>query len=320
MKAAVRDNWGGPEQVDIRDVETPKPNSGDMLIKVHSSTVTRSDDCLLYPIPGFVRLFMGIGKPRLRILGMDFAGEIVEIGSNVSRFSVGDRVFGLSAVRYGAHAEYLCVSEDSSIAHIPDQISYNEAVVCEGAWYANNNLRKMNPKPGKKMLVYGASGAIGTAAVQLARYYGAEVTAVVGTPNLELAEKLGASQVIDYMKSDFTDTEERYDGILDAVGKTSYRECRKLLKPDGIFTATEFGPWLQNAWYALSFALVGRQRVYVALPTDSKEFVNFIAKRMAASEYQGVFDRNYRLDEIVDAYHYVHTEQKTGIVGLEISR
>ena len=314
MKAAISDHYGGPEVIQIRDIDPPKPSAGQILIKVHASTVTRTDDGMLRPIPGFARLFLGLRKPKLKILGMDFAGEVVKVASDVTRFQPGDRVFGLSSVRFGAHAEYVCVAADSAVALIPEQIPCEQAVVCEGAWYANNNLRKMNLQAGKKILIYGASGAVGTAAVQLARYYGAEVTAVVDTPRIELAAALGADRVIDYTQCDFTQIGDSFDCVFDAVGKAGYFHCKKLLKPEGIFASTELKPWLPNGLFSLWHALTRRNRVFVALPTDSKRLVDFMAQRLTAGEFEGVFDRSYTLDSIAEAYRYVAKGLKTGIV------
>ncbi len=317
MKAAVSASWGGPEVIQIKEVPTPEPGPNQLLIKIHAATVSRTDDGMLRPIPKFARLFMGLRRPRLQILGMDFAGEVVKTGAAVTRFNSGDRVFGLSTRRYGAHAEYLCVEADSSVARIPDGVAFDQAVVCEGAWYANNNLRQMEVNGGK-ILVYGASGAVGTSAVQLACHRGAEVTAVVETRHVELARSLGAHRVIDYTQEDFTALDERFDYILDAVGKTSYFRCRRLLKSGGRFGTTEGGPWMQNFWLVLWFRLRGTRRVVLALPAGSQALVELMAERLAQGEFRGVFDKRYRLDDIADAYRYVASAQKTGIVRLDL--
>ena len=169
MKPAIRDRYGGPEVIQIRDVAVPILSAGQLLIRVHASTVTRTDDAMLRPIPGIARLFLGVRRPRLKILGMDFAGEVVDVVADVTKFQPGDRGFGLSSVRFGAHAEYLCVAQNSAVAMLPGHLAFHQSVVCEGAWYANNNLRKMGIQKGKKILIYGASGAVGTATGQILR-------------------------------------------------------------------------------------------------------------------------------------------------------
>ena len=194
-----------------------------------------------------MRLITGVARPRRTILGTDFAGEVEAIGAQVTTFAPGDRVFGLTPAGYGGHAEYLCWSQDEALALMPDGMDFHEAVVCEGAWYANSNLKALGVRSGHRILIYGASGAIGTAAVQLAKFYGAQVTAVVATRHLDLARSLGADHVIDYTRQDYTQIDETFDFILDAVGKASYFQCRRLLTPQGVFATTDLGPHNQNA-------------------------------------------------------------------------
>lgn len=192
-------------------------------------------------------------------------------------------------------------------------------VVCEGAWYADTNLRKLNVKPDHKILIYGASGAVGTAAVQLAKFYGAEVTAVVSAPHLGLAKRIGADHIVDYTAEDFTKIKESFDSILDAVGKTSFFQCRPLLKPEGVFATTDLGPGWQNVLLTIWSSLTGSGRVVFPIPHSSEKFVEFLKLRIEAGQFHAVVDRKYGLSDIADAYRYVETEQKAGIVVIEVA-
>ncbi len=262
---------------------------------------------------------MGLLRPRYTVLGMDFAGKVEAVGAGVTLFKPGERVFGLSPDNYGAHADYLCIPETGAIVTMPVGMGFNEAVVCEGAWYADTYLKKFHIAPGHNILIYGASGAIGTAAVQLAKSYGAEVTAVVATRHLDLVKSLGADNVVDYTAEDFTQFGETYDFVLDAVGKTTYFHCRRLLKPGGVFAATDLGPWWQNILLALWSSITGSNRVVFPTPKSSKTYLEFLKDRMEAGEFHAVIDREYSLDEIVDAYRYVELAQKTGIVVINVT-
>lgn len=320
MKAAVTIRYGPPDVVEILEVPTPVPGAGEVLIKVHATTVSRTDCGMRRPHPWFVRLVAGLLRPKLTILGMDFAGEIEATGAGVTRFKPGDRVFGLSPERYGAHAEYLCLPAECAMAAMPATMRFIDAVVCEGAWYADTNLQAFGLGPGRSILIYGASGAIGTAAVQLAKLRGAEVTAVVATRHLQLARDLGADRTVDYTAEDFTQIGQSFDVVFDAVGKTTYFRCRRLLKPNGVFAATDLGPWGQNPLLVIWCSITGSRRVLFPLPQSGKAraFVEFLKARMEAGEFCAVVDREYPLDAIADAYRYVETEQKTGIVVVKV--
>jgi len=237
-------------------------------------------------------------------------------------FKPGDRVFGMCPSRSnGAQADYVCVPESGAIALMPANARFDEAVVCEGAYYADSGLKKFHVGPGHRILVYGASGAIGSAAVQLAKAYGAEVTAVVPTRHLELARSLGADRVIDYTAEDFSRIGERFDFVFEAVGKTSYFRYRRLLKPAGTFMATDIGPWGQYLPLLLWSAIAKNNRVLVPLPPrgGGHAFVAFLKARMEAGQFRAVIDRRYPLDEIADAYRYVETGQKIGIVVINVA-
>ena len=318
MKAVVNTRYGSPDVLEIRQVPKPQPKAGEVLIRVHATTVSRTDCGMLRPHPFFVRFFAGLRRPKLTILGMDFAGEVEALGPDVASFKSGDRVSGLSPDVFGAHAEYLCVPQDGAIAAMPAGTRFDEAVVCEGAWYADTSLRRLCVKPGHRILIYGASGAIGTAAVQLAKSYGAEVTAVVAARHLDLVNSLGANRVVDYTAQDFTEIGETFDSVFDAVGKTTFLRCRKLLRPGGVFAATDLGPWCQNPLLAIWSSITRSKRVVFPLPKNSEAFVDSLKARMEAGQFRAVIDREYPLEAIADAYRYVETGQKTGIVVINV--
>jgi NADPH:quinone reductase-like Zn-dependent oxidoreductase len=321
MKAAVVTRYGSPDVVKVREVPKPTPQAGEVLIRVHAATVNRTDCGELRPHPFFARLIFGLLRPRRTIKGMDFAGEVERVGAGVTSFKPGDRVFGMCPFRSnGTQAEYVCVPETGPIAVMPADTRFDEAVVCEGAYYANASVETFRLGPGHRILIYGASGAIGTAAVQLAKARGAEVTAVVATRHLGMVRSLGADRAIDYTAQDFTRIDERFDFILDAVGKASYFRCRKLLKPGGVFAATDVGPGWQNLPLVLWSSITGNRRVLVPLPKrgSGHVFVEFLKGRMEAGQFRAVIDREYSLDSIADAYRYVETGQKVGIVVINV--
>jgi NADPH:quinone reductase-like Zn-dependent oxidoreductase len=319
MKAVVNRRYGSPNVLEIRQVPKPALGPGDILIRVHATTVSRTDCGMLRAKPFLMRLVNGLIRPKLSILGMDFAGTVEAIGAETTTFRVGESVFGISPEKFGAHAEYICLPEKGAIAIMPTMANFEDAVVCEGAWYANTYLNEFGLKRGHKILIYGASGAIGTAAVQLAKFYGAEVTAVVSTRHLDLVKSLGADCVIDYTVQDFTQINPAFDFVLDAVGKTTFFRCRKILKSDGIFSATDLGPWYQNLWLNYWSMITGNKKVVFPMPKDSKVFVDFLRARMQAGEFRAVVDRKFSLDEIIDAYRFVETAQKTGIVVIRVA-
>lgn len=318
MKAVVNLRYGSPDILDVREVPKPKPNADEVLVKIHAATVGRTDSCALRAHPFFMRLSTGLFRPKKTILGLDFAGTVEAIGKKVARFSPGDHVFGLTPDGFGAHAEYVCVPETGAISTMPLKASFDEVVVCEGAWYADTNLKAFDVKPGHNILIYGASGAIGTSAVQLAKSYGAEVTAVVSTPHIDLARKLGADSVIDYTAEDFTRINETFDFILDAVGKTTFFRCRRLLKPGGVFAATDLGPGWQNLFLSTWSSLTGSGRVVFPMPHSSQALVEDLKTRIETGEFHAVVDRKYPMQDIAEAYRYVDTEQKVGIVVIDV--
>lgn len=319
MQAAVNERYGSPDVVEIRDIQVPEPKSGEILIKVHATTVGRTDSCALRAHPFFMRSTTGLLRPKRKILGLDFAGTVESVGEDVSQLSRGDRVFGLTPDGHGAHAEYLCIPADCAVSVMPSGKRFRDVVVCEGAWYANTYLQKFDLQPCHKILIYGASGAIGTSAVQLSEFYGAEVTAVVSKPHIDLARRLGADHIVDYTAEDFTKIDESFDFVLDAVGKTSFSQCRSLLKPNGVFAATDLGPWWQNVFLSIGSSLTGSGRVVLPMPQHDRSFVEFLQALIQADQFHAVIDREYPLRDIAAAYRYVETEQKAGIVVIEVA-
>jgi NADPH:quinone reductase-like Zn-dependent oxidoreductase len=319
MKAALITRYGSPDVVKVGEAPKPAPAADEILVRVHAASVNRTDCGELRAHPVFMRLFTGLRRPRRSILGLDFAGEVEAVGAAVTSFKSGERVFGMCPSRgAGAQAEYVCVPE-RAVAAMPAGARFDEAVVCEGAFYATTVLRKFELAPGRKILIYGASGAIGTAMVQLAKSSGAEVTAVVATPQLELVTSLGADRAIDYTAGDFTRIGETFDYVVDAVGKTTFFRCRRLLKPDGVFAATDLGPWGQNLVLAMWSSITGRNRVFIAAPGRIEGFVGNLKGRMEAGQFRAVIDRRYPLDAIADAYRYVETGKKIGIVLIDVT-
>ena len=319
MRAVVHDRYGPPEVLWLADVERPVPKDDEVLIKIHATTVNRTDCGLRSASPVIVRFFTGLRRPRRKILGMELAGEVEAVGAAVSELEVGDHVFGVKG--FGAHAEFVCMRESAPLAHKPASMTFEEAAaVCDGACIALSCLRNADLRKGRSILVYGATGSVGTAAVQLARHFGADVTAVCNTKNVELVKSLGADEVVDYLQEDFTKNGKTYDVIFDAVGKHSFRRCRGSLKPGGLFVETDLG----FMWHAPALSLVtrviGDKRAMVGIAKYTKKDVLFLKELIEAGRYRAVIDRSYPLEQVVEATRYVETEQKTGNVVLTVSR
>lgn len=320
MKAIVYTNYGPPEVLQLKEVEKPAPRENEVLIKIHATTLNRTDCGFRKPeYPLIIRLMNGLFRPKRTILGSELAGEIEQIGNNVTTFRPGDKVFGLSTSNFGAHAEYICLPETASITTKPANMSYEEAAaVCDGAYLALSHMKKIDFKKAKKILINGASGSIGSAAVQLAKYFGADVTAVCNTKNIELVKSLGADEVIDYTKEDFTRSGGRYDVVMDAVGKSSFFRCKQLLNKGGLYFSTDLGFLAQNIFLALLTPLFSDKKVMFPIPKDKKEDIVFFKELIEAGKYRAVIDRRYPLEEIIEAAKYVETGQKTGNVVLII--
>jgi NADPH:quinone reductase-like Zn-dependent oxidoreductase len=317
MRAVVHDRYGPPDVLRLEEVERPVPRDDEVLVKIHATTVNRTDTGLRSAEMFISRFFTGLRRPKRRILGMELAGEVEAVGAAVNEFEVGDEVFG---VRAGANAEYICVRESGALAHKPAGMTFEEAAaVCDGAIIALTSLRKADLRKGRSILIYGASGSIGTAAVQLAKYFEADVTAVCNTKNVELVRSLGADVVIDYLQEDFTKNGETYDVIFDAVGKHSFRRCRRSLKPGGIYLETDLGFLWHVPILVLLTRRIGDKRVTIPIPKYTKKDVLFLKELIEAGKYRAVIDRSYPLDQVVEATRYVETEQKTGNVVLTVN-
>jgi NADPH:quinone reductase-like Zn-dependent oxidoreductase len=315
MRAVVHDRYGPPEVLRVDEVETPVPEADEVLVRVHTTTVTQTDCHMRAARPLFWRLMLGLRRPRRRTLGLEFAGVVEAVGADVAQLAVGDHVFGL---RSGSHAECICVREDGLIAHIPDGMSFEQAAaVCDGMCEAIAALRAGRVAEGTNLLVYGASGSLGTGAVQLASDLGARVTAVCGGKNLELVRSLGADEVIDYEAQDFTKNGETYDVILDAVGKHSYLRARRSLVPGGLFVATDR---LFHLPLAFLTRWIGSTRVVFSVGSPGKrESVLLLKELLEAGRYRAVVDRVYTLEDVVEATRYVESWQKTGNVVLTVT-
>ena len=319
MKAAVYEKYGPPEVVFIREVQKTAPEDNEILLKVYSSTVNRTDAGFRSAVYVISRFFSGLFHPKRQILGSDFAGVIEAVGKNVRSFQAGEKIFGFSDQKFGGHAEFMTIAEDDAIAHMPSSASFAQAAALpEGAHYALSNIRAAKVKAGQDVMVYGATGAIGSAAVQLLKHFGAKVTAVSNTKNIELVKGLGADEVIDYQTQDFSKTEKRFDFIFDAVGKSSFGACKPLLKPKGIYISTELGKNSENIWRSITTSFSGGKRLMFPLPETKKEDMVLLATLFEQGEFKPVIDRSYSLDQIVEAYQYVESGQKTGNVVLEI--
>jgi NADPH:quinone reductase-like Zn-dependent oxidoreductase len=318
MRAVVCDRYGPPDVLRLAQVERPIPKDDEVLIRIHAATVNRSDCGLRAPHPWFVRLVGGgLLRPKVRILGSELAGEVEAVGAAVGAFAVGDHVFGIKAGICGAHAEFICMRESAPLAHKPANTTFQEAAaVCEGMLEALQWLRAADLRGGQRILIYGASGSIGTAAVQLARYFDAHVTAVCGTKHLELVRALGADEVIDYTREDFAKNGQAYDVIFDAVGKRPFRRCRGSLKRGGIYLPSDHVRNIFLAWWT---ARIGGKRVRFPIPPRfRKQDVLLLKDLIEAGNYRAVIDRSYPLEDVVEATRYVETEHKVGNVVLTV--
>ena len=315
MKAVVYTKYGSPDVLLLKEVDKPNPESNEVLIRVYATTVNRTDCATVRAKPFFMRLVTGLFTPKKKIPGTDFAGKIEAIGKDVRSFTVGDKVFGFDDLGLCSHAQYLTISENKALAIIPENTSYEQAAASiEGAHYAYNFINKVKLESTQKVLVNGATGAIGSAAVQLLEAFGSDVTSVCNSKNIELVKSLGADRVIDYEEEDFTQQNQKYDCVFDTVGKSSFGKCKPLLNSGGAYISSELGWMYQNMLFALITPIVGDKKVIFPVPTDIKGSIVLIKKLIEEGKFTAVIDRKYPLEAITDAYRYVEKGHKTGNV------
>ena len=315
MKAVIRTKYGPPEILSVKEIDKPTPKSNEILVKVHAATVNRTDCGILWGKPFIIKFFIGIPKPKLSITGTDFVGVVEETGADVTNFKKGERVWGFDDGGLASHAEFLTIATNKAVLKIPEKISFERAVAsAEGAHYAYNFINKVDLKPGQKVLVNGATGAIGSAAVQILKHFNVEVTATCGTDNTAKVKSIGADRVIDYLKEDFTQDNETYDFVFDAVGKSTFQKCKRLLNKNGIYISSELGPYAQNIFFALAAPLMKDKKVKFPLPVNIKASLEFIKELLEKDKFSPLIDRKYKLEEIAEAYRYVDSGKKIGNV------
>jgi NADPH:quinone reductase-like Zn-dependent oxidoreductase len=325
MKAIVNSKYGSPDVLQIQDVSKPIPRDNEILVRVMAATVNRTDCANLSARPFIMRFTLGLFKPKKQISGTEFAGVVEATGKNVTSFAIGDQIFGFNDGILSSYAEYLTISEDMGLATMPKNISFAQAAASsEGVHYAYNFINKVPLKSGDRVLVNGADGGIGSATVQLLKYFGAEITAVCQTKNMALLKSLGSDTIIDYTKEDFTKVEAKYDYVFDTVGKSSFGKCSKILKPGGAYISSELGRYSQNVFLSLITAIFGSipgqegKKVKFPYPPDIRRSVLFIKKLIEEGKYSPVIDRTYPLSQIAEAFRYVEKGQKTGNVVITI--
>ena len=330
MKAIVYTEYGPPDVLQIKEVEKPTPKDNEILVRIYATPVNFGDILarnfksispreFTMPLPLWLptRMHFGFTKPKINILGSEFAGKIETAGKDVKRFRKGDQVFGYRGMSMGTNAEYLCMPEEGLVAIKPANMTYEEAAaVPYGAIMALSLLRKANIQSGQKILINGASGGIGSAAVQLAKYFGAEVTGVCGTPRLELVRSLGADKVIDYTKEDFTQSGETYHLIFDILGKSSFSRCKNSLKQNGIYLLASFK--MKQLFQMLWTSMVGSKKVICALATEKVEDLVFIKELVEAGKIKSIIDRRYPLEQAAEAHRYVETGLEKGKVVITL--
>ena len=317
MRAVVYDRYGPPEVQHLDEVDRPVAADDELLVHVRATSVTRTDAGLRSAELVISRFVTGIVRPRARILGMEFAGTVEAVGKAVTEFMPGDEVFGIAPA--GAHAEFVTVRERGAVAHKPANLSWVEAAgVCDGVGLARPCLEVAGLQAGHELLIYGASGSVGTAGIQLARRIGARVTAVCSARNVELVTSLEPDEVIDYTEEDFTKRGPIYDVIFDAVGQHSFRRARSALKPRGTYVDTDLGYFFHLPLVVLATRFAGGQQARIGLARFHKEDVLYLKALLEAGTYRPVIDRTYTLDEVVEATRYVETGRKAGNVVIVI--
>jgi NADPH:quinone reductase-like Zn-dependent oxidoreductase len=320
MRAVVQDRYGPPSVLHIEEVPKPVPGDDQVLIRVRASTVSQTDTHLRGAHPFIWRFFFGLRRPRIRTLGVELAGEVEAVGAAVTEFKAGDRVFG-GPRGFGAHAEYVCLGPTAPITQMPAGLSFEEAAaVADGTSEALGALRTAGTGKGQRLVIYGASGSLGTAAVQIAKHLGAHVTAVCNTKNVEIVRSLGADEVIDYTRQDFTKNGQQYDAIIDAVGKYAFYWGRRALAPGGVYVETDLGPHkLHTILMVVLTRWFGSRKLRFAGGWRNKADLLTAKGLIEAGQYRPVIDRRYPLEQVADAHAYVESWQKTGNVVINVA-
>lgn len=315
MKTLLHTKYASPEFLQIIDVEKPVPKEKQLLIKVQATTVNRTDCATLRAHPAIMRLVTGLFKPRKSKLGTDFAGVVEAIGSKVTKYKIGDKVFGFGDMSLASHAEYVVVAENNPLGIIPEGFTFQQAAASlEGVHYALNFTNKVKISSATKILVNGATGAIGSACLQLAKYYGATVTAVCRGEHFKQVESMGANKLIDYTTEDFTKLNEQFDYVFDAVGKSSFGKCKALLKPKGTFLSSELGKGSQNIFLGLLTPIFCKKKVIFPFPANIQKSIDTICQIISEGKFDPLIDKEYAFADIINAYHHVEGGQKVGNV------
>ena len=323
MKAIVCTKYGSPDYLQLQEVAKPVPQDNEVLVKVFATTVTAADSMMRRADPFISRFFLGLFKPKKAIMGTGFAGKIEAIGKSVKNYKVGDEVFGETSVNFGANAEYVCLPEDGIFLPKPATLSYEEAATfSDGPLTSFNFLKNLGKiKKGQRVLINGASGSLGTAAVQLAKYYGAEVTGICSTRNLEMVRALGANKVIDYTTTDFTKTQQTYDLIYDTVGKLSFSTCKGSLTPDGIYLSPvlNLGLLFQMLWTS---KIGSKKAIFSATGlrpgSELKSFLKKLINIVEKGGLKSVIDKRYPLEQTAEGHRYVDSGRKRGNVVIQL--
>lgn len=317
MKSAYRDQYGPPGILSVRELELPTLKAREIRVRVRAATVNRTDCAILLGKPFVMRFFCGLLRPRQHATGTDFAGEVEAVGSAVAHFKVGDRVWGFDDGGLSSHSQNLVLGEDKAVLKMPAGIDFEQAAASiEGAHYAYNFINKVGLKAGQSALVNGATGAIGSALLQMLKHFGLHVTATCATPQLARIKALGADRVIDYLNEDFSQNQARYDYVFDAVGKSSFGRCRPLLKPRGVYISSELGAWLQNPLLAL-LTRAGR-RVIFPVPFKPLRSMAFVGGLLERGEFNPLIDRSFPLEQIQAAFELALSGEKIGNVMLNM--
>ncbi len=320
MKASTRTTYGSPDVITVKEVEKPTPKPDEILVQVHATTVNRTDCGALWGKPFVFRLFIGLFKPRNEITGTDFAGVVEAVGQNVTSFLVGDRVWGFDDNTLPSHAEYMAIDTKKPIMKIPNGFTFEQAAAsAEAAHYAYNFLNKVKLAPGNKVLVNGGTGGIGSAAIQFLKSKDIFVTAVCHSQYDDRVRALGPDRIIHFDKEDFTQDNEKYDFVFDAVGKSSFKPCTRILKENGVYISSELGPGAENLYLPLLTSIKGGKKVIFPLPVDISKSLAFVADLVEQRKFKPLIDRTYALDQIKEAFEYVNSGQKIGNVIIKIN-